>query len=202
MAYIKTIWVNEETPLNAQNMNHLEDGVFTLDTGKMDISNPSFTGTLNGYNIDVTNVISDTMQISNIAYIKDNLSVGDIVATDDGLKISVERSLVLPHSDDIYLEGEDITIGDHFRTLQPKIVVVEISDTSSGSVASDELAVLANYGNLIKKGNYIYHLSYRGEDYLNYASVTYSADSEVEIATIEIDRSSGHWVSTGVLVNN
>ena len=27
MAYTRTTWVNEETPLNADNMNNLEDGV-------------------------------------------------------------------------------------------------------------------------------------------------------------------------------
>lgn len=32
MAYSKTTWVQEETPLNASNMNHIEDGIATADT--------------------------------------------------------------------------------------------------------------------------------------------------------------------------
>lgn len=32
MAYSKTTWVQEETPLNAANMNHIEDGIETADT--------------------------------------------------------------------------------------------------------------------------------------------------------------------------
>ena len=32
MAYSKTTWVQEETPLNATNMNHIEDGIATADT--------------------------------------------------------------------------------------------------------------------------------------------------------------------------
>lgn len=31
MAYSKTTWVQEETPLNAANMNHIEDGIETAD---------------------------------------------------------------------------------------------------------------------------------------------------------------------------
>ena len=30
MSYIKTIWVNDETPLNADNMNHIEEGIYEL----------------------------------------------------------------------------------------------------------------------------------------------------------------------------
>ena len=32
MAYSKTTWVQEETPLNAANMNHIEDGIETAVT--------------------------------------------------------------------------------------------------------------------------------------------------------------------------
>lgn len=32
MAYSKTTWVQEETPLNAANMNHIEEGIETADT--------------------------------------------------------------------------------------------------------------------------------------------------------------------------
>lgn len=34
MAYQKTNWVNDQTPLNATNMNHIEDGIATLDQNK------------------------------------------------------------------------------------------------------------------------------------------------------------------------
>ncbi len=27
MAYIKTQWLNDETPLNADNLNHMEEGI-------------------------------------------------------------------------------------------------------------------------------------------------------------------------------
>lgn len=36
MAYVKTVWINDTTKLNAANMNHIEDGIATLDTGKAD----------------------------------------------------------------------------------------------------------------------------------------------------------------------
>lgn len=36
MAYVKTLWNNGATPLSAENMNHIEEGIETLDTGKVD----------------------------------------------------------------------------------------------------------------------------------------------------------------------
>ena len=28
MAYVKKIWINDSTPLNAENLNHIEEGIF------------------------------------------------------------------------------------------------------------------------------------------------------------------------------
>ena len=36
MAYTKTTWVNGTTPVDATNMNKIENGISTLDTGKLD----------------------------------------------------------------------------------------------------------------------------------------------------------------------
>lgn len=36
MSYVKTTWSNGATPLSAENMNHIEDGIEALDTGKVD----------------------------------------------------------------------------------------------------------------------------------------------------------------------
>lgn len=30
MAYVKTLWVNDQTPLNADNLNHIEEGIYEL----------------------------------------------------------------------------------------------------------------------------------------------------------------------------
>ena len=39
MAYNKTVWVNNTTPVNADNMNKIENQLETLDTGKLDKAN-------------------------------------------------------------------------------------------------------------------------------------------------------------------
>lgn len=33
MSYVKTVWVNEQTPLNAKNLNHMEEGIFNASEG-------------------------------------------------------------------------------------------------------------------------------------------------------------------------
>ena len=33
MSYVKTVWVNEQTPLNAENLNHMEEGIFNATEG-------------------------------------------------------------------------------------------------------------------------------------------------------------------------
>ena len=30
MSYVKTEWINDQTPLNADNMNHIEEGIYEL----------------------------------------------------------------------------------------------------------------------------------------------------------------------------
>lgn len=52
MAYTKTTWVNGTTPVNATNMNKIEDGIYqnandiaTLNTDKAPKASPTFTGT-------------------------------------------------------------------------------------------------------------------------------------------------------------
>ena len=37
MAYTKTAWVNNTTPINATNLNHIEDGIEDVDTRVGDI---------------------------------------------------------------------------------------------------------------------------------------------------------------------
>lgn len=37
MAYSKTTWVNNTTPINSTNLNHIEDGIKDVDTRVSDI---------------------------------------------------------------------------------------------------------------------------------------------------------------------
>lgn len=37
MAYSKTTWVNNTTPINSTNLNHIEDGIEDVDTRVSDI---------------------------------------------------------------------------------------------------------------------------------------------------------------------
>ena len=37
MAYTKTAWVNNTTPINSTNLNHIEDGIEDVDTRVSDI---------------------------------------------------------------------------------------------------------------------------------------------------------------------
>lgn len=52
MAYSKTTWVDGATALSAEHMNHIEDGIAALDTGKVDkeagksLTSNDFTNTL------------------------------------------------------------------------------------------------------------------------------------------------------------
>lgn len=52
MSYVKTNWQNGVTPLNAQNMNHIEDGIAANDTN------------ITNVNTRVNNVKNDVQQLS------------------------------------------------------------------------------------------------------------------------------------------
>lgn len=45
MAYSKTTWVQEETPLNAANMNHIEGGIETADANATEALGKANTAT-------------------------------------------------------------------------------------------------------------------------------------------------------------
>lgn len=64
MAYTKTNWVNNTTPLNATNMNKIEEGIAAVDTaveavknGYLSLSGGTMTGTLIGSSIVLSNDI-------------------------------------------------------------------------------------------------------------------------------------------------
>lgn len=81
MAYVKTTWINGETPINADNLNHIETGVKDNETSINNItgsilwsnSNPTadFSGqtiTLSSSDYDILEFIWKTDSVGNLAF--------------------------------------------------------------------------------------------------------------------------------------
>lgn len=72
MAYTKTNWINDQTPLNATNMNHIEQGIYNNDQNKANKSTIT-TITLNSANWQTSpsNIYSYSYTLSGvISYIR------------------------------------------------------------------------------------------------------------------------------------
>ena len=90
MSYIKTNWANlpsTTTPINATNMNKIEDELYTLDTGKADTSSLATVATTGSYDdlIDkpIVNANSvETDETYSCKYINDNLKMQELTIDD------------------------------------------------------------------------------------------------------------------------
>jgi hypothetical protein len=87
MAYIKTNWINDETPLNAENMNKIENQLSILDMYKVPISSPEIS-VLSLSSVQKTNsyfygkVDGETVQIPMLDILRPNIKTIDTADTE------------------------------------------------------------------------------------------------------------------------
>ena len=55
MAYTKTNWVNGQTPINATNLNHIEDGIESVEQEIPEVKNTQTSSTTKVYSCDYVN---------------------------------------------------------------------------------------------------------------------------------------------------
>lgn len=109
--YSKTTWVNDNTPLNADNMNHIEDGI---------------EAATNAINDSVTNITAGlymTVEKNGQTYL---VKVDDTALSQDYIKIDKTKNSVIPEFYNGKLQWDILTVG-----LGPNSVVQRNPDSAT-----------------------------------------------------------------------
>lgn len=80
MAYSKTTWINGTTPINATNLNHIEDGIASVESEIPEVKTTQTSSSTATYSCNYVNDVTGTIIYNNPSGATNNFQLTDSVA--------------------------------------------------------------------------------------------------------------------------
>lgn len=144
--YVKTEWVNEKTPLNADNLNHIEEGIANAvdDISSLEAKSESF---VKDVVLDLQKWTEGSPFVADAMEFFSRVSSANVSATNSRFKMILPQMAVA----DGLVPPQTIVVDSAFMSTNGASCIVKAQALDASGVASGyaDLIIVATYANIV-----------------------------------------------------